>query len=115
VFQCADLLEGIAPGSFDIVVSNPPYVGLAEEDQVQLEVRKFEPKNAVFAGPSGVEVIRRLIPQAEGALKPEGRLIFEISGTIAEAVRELLVGWDDLRVINDLQSIPRVVSARKPR
>jgi release factor glutamine methyltransferase len=44
---------------FDFIVSNPPYVGESEEDQVQLEVRKFEPRNAVFAGPTGLEVIAR--------------------------------------------------------
>jgi len=114
LFHHADLLAGVPAGTFDIVVSNPPYVGLSEEDQVQIEVRKFEPKSAVFAGQTGVEVIKRLLPQAEAALKPEGRLIFEISGTIADAVRELLVGWNDFEVVADLQGIPRVVCARKP-
>ena len=59
-FHQTDLLPGLE-GSFDFVVSNPPYVGESEEDQVQLEVRKFEPRNAVFAGPTGLEVIERLI------------------------------------------------------
>src|SRR5208337_1889217 len=80
-FHQADLLDGFSPASFDIVVSNPPYVGESEEDSVQLEVRKFEPRNAVFAGPTGVEVIGRLIPQAHAALRPGGWLVFEISGT----------------------------------
>ena len=57
-----DLLQGLEPGTFDFVVSNPPYVGESEEDQVQLEVRKFEPRKAVFAGPTGLEVIERLHP-----------------------------------------------------
>src|SRR5262249_38640908 len=57
-FQNADLIEGLSD-SFDLVVSNPPYVGESEEDQVQLEVRKFEPRTAVFAGPNGTEVIAR--------------------------------------------------------
>jgi release factor glutamine methyltransferase len=113
-FHQTDLLEGLEPG-FDILVSNPPYVGESEEDQVQLEVRKFEPRSAVFAGPTGVEVIARLIPQAHAALRPGGWLILEISGTIAAAVRLLLDTWEDLRIIPDLQSIPRVVQARKPR
>jgi hypothetical protein len=47
-------------------------------------------------------------------LRPGGWLIFEISGTIADQVRPLLKGWEDVRVIVDLQSIPRVVQARKP-
>jgi len=111
-FHETDLLQGLEPGSFDFVVSNPPYVGESEEDQVQLEVRKFEPRLAVFAGATGLEVILRLIPQARRALKPGGWLVMEISGTIADGVRGLFDGWDDVQVTNDLQGIPRVVSAR---
>ena len=113
-FHLADLLGGFPPDSFDIVVSNPPYVGASEEGSVQLEVRKFEPRNAVFAGPTGVEVIERLIPQARETLRPGGWLVFEISGTIAEAARRQLAGWTDVGLTNDLQGIARVASARKP-
>ena len=63
-FHHTDLLQGFEPASFDFIVSNPPYVGESEEDQVQLEVRKFEPRNAVFAGPTGLEIIARLIPRS---------------------------------------------------
>jgi release factor glutamine methyltransferase len=111
-FHEADLLQGIG-ADFDFVVSNPPYVSESEEDQVQLEVRKFEPRNAVFAGPTGVEVIARLIPQAHAALRPGGWLVMEISGRIADSVRQLLKRWDDVAITNDLQNIPRVVRARK--
>jgi release factor glutamine methyltransferase len=113
-FHRGDLLDGLA-APFDFVVSNAPYVGESEEDQVQMEVRKFEPRNAVFAGPTGLEVIARLIPQAHAALRPGGWLILEISGTIADRVEELLFGWEELRIIPDLQDIPRVARARKPR
>ena len=113
-FHQADLLAGLAPNSFDFVVSNPPYVGESEEDQVQLEVRKFEPRNAVFAGPTGLEVIQRLIPQAEAGLKPGGWLVMEISGTIAAGVQRLLHSWNNVQLAHDLQGIPRVASARKP-
>lgn len=113
VFRQADLLDGVPPGSLDFVVSNPPYVGESEEEQVQLEVRKHEPRNAVFAGMTGVETIERLVPQAEVALRPGGWLIMEISGTIVDGVTRLLKGWDELRITNDLQGIPRVVSARR--
>jgi len=111
-FHETDLLAGFPPQSFDFVLSNPPYVGSSEEDQVQLEVRKFEPRNAVFAGPTGLEVIERLIPQAHDALRPGGWLIFEISGTIASGVRELLNNWEEVAVRDDLQGIPRVAIAR---
>jgi release factor glutamine methyltransferase len=112
-FHRADLLEGFPPASFDFVVSNPPYVGESEEDSVQLEVRKFEPRNAVFAGPTGLEVIDRLIPQARTVLRPSGRLVFEISGTIANRVRHLLSDWNEVEIRNDLQGIARVATARK--
>lgn len=112
-FHEADLLDGLAPSSYDIVVSNPPYVGESEEDTVQLEVRKFEPRNAVFAGHTGTEVIERLISQAHTVLKPGGWLVMEISGTIVEQVRELLGEWKDVQITNDLQGIPRVASGWK--
>jgi release factor glutamine methyltransferase len=112
-FREADLLTGVDNDSFDFIVSNPPYVGESEEDQVQLEVRKFEPRNAVFAGPTGVEVIARLIPQAHAALRVGGWLVMEISGTIVEATKQLLTGWEEIQIVTDLQGIPRVVAARK--
>ena len=111
-FHCTDLLQGLDLGAFDFVVSNPPYVGESEDDQVQLEVRKHEPHNAVFAGVTGLEVIERLIPQAHESLKPGGWLVMEISGTVAERVRGLLAEWNEVEITNDLQGIPRVVSAR---
>jgi release factor glutamine methyltransferase len=112
-FHQADLLAGFDLRDFDFVVSNPPYVGESEEDQVQLEVRKFEPRKAVFAGHEGTEVIARLIPQAESALRTGGWLVLEVSGSIAGRVQRLLGAWDEVRAIPDLQSIPRIVQARK--
>lgn len=114
-FHQGDLVQGLPSSSFDFVVSNPPYVGESEADQVQLEVRKFEPRNAVFAGPTGTEIIQRLIPEAKAALKPDGWLIVEISGTIADKIKTLLTGWRDLQLHDDLQRIPRVIAARNSR
>jgi release factor glutamine methyltransferase len=114
-FHQADLFAGLNLKGLDFVVSNPPYVGESEADQVQLEVRKFEPRNAVFAGSTGIEVIGRLLPQARTALRAGGWLVLEISGTIASRVQNLLDGWDEIRIIPDLQGIPRVAQARKPR
>ena len=113
-FHQTDLLGELPHGEFDFVVSNPPYVGESEEDTVRLEVRKFEPRNAVFAGPTGLEVIERLIPQAREALRPGGWLVFEISGTIADGARRLLSGWANVEITNDLQGIARVATARRP-
>lgn len=112
-FHQGDLLEGLI-GEFDILVSNPPYVGESEEDQVQLEVRQFEPQNAVFAGPVGTEVIEKLIREAQRTLRRGGWIVFEISGTIADKARNLLKDWEAVEIAPDLQSIPRVIQARKP-
>jgi release factor glutamine methyltransferase len=113
-FHDINLLQGMEKESFDFIVSNPPYVGESEEDQVQLEVRKFEPRSAVFAGPTGLEVIARLIPQARAVLKGGGWLLLEISGTIATGVESLLEDWEQVRMNADLQGIPRIALARKP-
>jgi len=111
-FRETHLLDGLPSNHFDFVVSNPPYVGESEEDQVQLEVRKFEPRNAVIAGPTGLEVIAQLVPAARRVLKPGGFLVMEISGTVADGVRGLLSDWCQVDITRDLQGIARVASAR---
>ena len=100
---------------FDFVVSNPPYVGNDEADKVQRSVFEFEPRMAVFAGESGLDVIGPLIEQAHAALKPGGWLAMEIGYSMRDMVLELVSPtlWDDIRVVPDLQGIPRVVAARK--
>jgi release factor glutamine methyltransferase len=113
-FHDTNLLGGLETAAYDFVVSNPPYVGESEEDEVQLEVRKFEPRNAVFAGPTGLEIIENLIPAAKAALRPGGYLVMEISGAIAQSVLRLLESWNEVKLTNDLQNIPRIISARKP-
>jgi release factor glutamine methyltransferase len=111
-FHETNLLEGL-PAIFDLVVSNPPYVGESEEDQVQLEVRKFEPRTAIFAGPTGFEVIERLLPQAQARMRPGGWLVLEISGAIAVELRRRLEDWEEVAITHDLQGLPRVAAARK--
>jgi len=113
-FRCADLLEAETQ-PFDFIVSNPPYVGLNEQDKVQREVREHEPKVAVFAGDEGLSIYRRLIPQAHALLRPDGWLLMEIGYSMEEKVRALLAlhSWSETRTIPDLQGIPRVLLARK--
>jgi release factor glutamine methyltransferase len=110
----SDLLAAYPQGTFDFVVSNPPYVGELEADKVQKQVREYEPRIAVFSGEQGLDVYRRLIPQARAALKPGGWLVVEIGFSTEASVKELLTGWEDVRVTPDLQGIPRVIAARKP-
>lgn len=112
-FHIADLLAGFPEEFADIVVSNPPYVGETEADQVQAQVRRFEPHMAVFGGNVGTEIIDRIIQQAKRVLKPNGWLLMEIGYTQSARVEELLSGWQDVHFVSDLQGIPRVAAARK--
>ncbi len=113
IFHQSDLLAGAPAAAYDFVVSNPPYVPESEPEQAQREVREFEPKMAVFAGENGLEVYRRLAPQARAALKPSGWLVVEIGHSLAAAVHELVKDWAEVRVTPDLQGFPRVVAARR--
>lgn len=116
-FHETNLLAALAgqSESFDLVLSNPPYVGLSEREKVQREVREHEPAIAVFGGEHGLDIYRRLIPEAHAALKPGGHLLIEIGYSIEPPVRGLLAleHWENVRAIPDLQGIPRVVIARK--
>ncbi|HEY1526286.1 MAG TPA: peptide chain release factor N(5)-glutamine methyltransferase [Candidatus Angelobacter sp.] len=113
LFRRSDLLAVYAGESFDFVISNPPYVGEADADKVQKQVREFEPKIAVFSDHEGMDIYRRLIPQAHDALRAGGWFVAEIGYSEEERVRELLAGWSDIQVTADLQGIPRVVAACK--
>ena len=114
-FLESDLLSAVATeGSFDAVVSNPPYVPVGDRKTLHPEVRDFEPAGALFAGADGLDIYRRLVPQAHASLKREGLLAMEIGHGQSEAMRVLLACWKDVRFVDDLEQIPRVVLARKP-
>lgn len=113
LFRKSDLLEIYTGEQFDFVVSNPPYVGEAEADKVQKQVREFEPRIAVFSGEQGIDIYRRLVPQAFDRLRSGGWLVMEIGFSTEAQVKELLAGWSEVQTTADLQGIPRVVAARK--
>jgi len=99
---------------FDAIVSNPPYVPDSDRPTLHPQVRDHEPAAALFAGADGLAIYRRLIPQARAALVPNGLLALEIGHDQRDAVATLLSGWNSVRFIDDLQSIPRVALARRP-
>jgi release factor glutamine methyltransferase len=98
---------------FSAVVSNPPYVPAGDAAEMQPEVRDFEPHSALFAGDDGLDVYRRLIPQARSALTPGGLLAMELGFGQRDALAELLTEWKDVRFIDDYAGIPRVVLATR--
>jgi release factor glutamine methyltransferase len=116
-FIQSDLLAALSPDEppFDLIVSNPPYVPTGDRAGLHPQVRDHEPASALFAGPDGLDIYRRLIPQARAALRPDGLLALEIGHNQREAIASLLSGWNQLRFLDDLQQIPRVAIARKPQ
>ena len=111
----ADLLHSVAPGSFDAVVSNPPYIPLGDALTLQREVVAHEPHTALFAGDDGLDAYRRLIPQAHTALRPHGLLAMEFGFGQRDALAALLASWDNIRFLDDYAGIPRVVLAERAR
>jgi release factor glutamine methyltransferase len=113
VLRQSDLLSAFSESKqFDFIVCNPPYVSEMKPETVQKQVREFEPRMAVFSGPTGLEIYERLISQARQRLAPGGWLVVEIGYSIENDVRALLAGWSEIRVKPDLQGIPRVIAAR---
>jgi len=114
-FLHGDLLAPVAGEHFDIVVSNPPYVPERDRASLAVEVREFEPAQALFAGQDGLEIYRRLIPAAFAALAPGGFVVLEIGFGQRDAVGALFEepGFAEVEFTDDLQGIPRVASAKR--
>ena len=109
----SDLFENIT-GSFDVIVSNPPYVTDAEYEELMPEVKEFEPKLALTAGPEGLDIYRRIANDAPSYLRHGGYLLLEIGYLQAESVRSLLEDdFEDIKVVKDLAGLDRVVSCRR--
>ena len=111
-FLQSNLLAALDGADFDVVVSNPPYI--AEGEVLEPQVSDYEPHPALYAGPTGLEVYERLIPEARKVLKPGGWLLLEIGFGQQPAVEALLRGWRSVSVVHDLQGIPRVLRAQTP-
>ncbi len=112
-FVQSDLLSALANDPpYDAIVSNPPYIPTADAPALHPQVRDHEPADALFAGPTGLEVYERLIPQAAALLQPGGVLALEIGHGQRQAVTTLLTHWSKVVILEDLQQIPRIVLAR---
>jgi len=113
-FHQSDLLDELPNLTFDVIASNPPYIPTSDRPTLHPQVRDFEPPTALFAGPEGLDIYRRLIPQALKALNPNGLLAIEIGHGQQPAIATLLKNWQEVTFLNDLQHIPRVALARRP-
>ncbi len=113
-FLQSDLLSAVSDGPFDAIVSNPPYVPESDRAALHPQVRDHEPATALFAGPAGLDIYRRLIPQAYVALAPNGLFALEIGHGQSGDLAKLLDEWQEVTFLNDLQHIPRVAVGRRP-
>ena len=114
-FLLSDCFASVSQQTFDLIVSNPPYVAEDAVATLQREVRDFEPRVALTAGADGLDVIRRLINDAKNYLTAGGHLVFEIGFDQHTAVGELIDSqvWELLDVHQDLQGIPRTVALKR--
>lgn len=113
-FAVCDVASAMGAAGLDLLVSNPPYIPLEEEHGLQREIRDYEPRVALFPGPTGLEMYERLSMDAPRLLKPGGRLMAEIGYRQEAGVRALLAGpaWREVETVHDLAGLPRVIAAR---
>lgn len=115
----SNLLQSLSEeeqGSFDLLISNPPYIPTAVLQGLNREVTDFEPRLALDGGEDGLDLVRILLQQAPNALKPQGVLALELfeghldkAATLAKAT-----GFEEVRIANDLTNRPRVLIAHAP-
>ena len=109
----SDVFESVTENTFDLIVSNPPYVPLAQYDGLQPEVRDHDPRVALTDGSTGFTIIERITFGAPGFLRPTGRLLMEIGFGQHQQVDSFFdrKQWMSVNFIDDLQGIPRTVEA----
>jgi release factor glutamine methyltransferase len=119
-FIHANLLEGISSSAaaaprFDLIASNPPYIGRREGPTLQREVRDHEPEVALYGGEEGYELYAALVTQAAARLVAGGIVVFELGHDSLPAVQPLFEtpDWTHVGVTNDLAGIPRVIAAER--
>jgi len=118
-FIQGDLASGLLPNDgasgieiFDVVVSNPPYIPIGELDILQTEVRDYEPRLALDGGVDGMDLYRRLLPQAHALLLPNGGLFLEIGPRGVMALVQY-AGFRDVRIWQDYAGLDRMITATK--
>ncbi|MXZ13194.1 MAG: peptide chain release factor N(5)-glutamine methyltransferase [Candidatus Dadabacteria bacterium] len=112
-FVNSDLLGCFAKSSFDIIISNPPYVSQAQYESLSREIRCYEPRSALVGGEDGLAYIRKITAGATRALREGGFLLLEIGAGQAQSVEGIVRenGFSDIRFETDIGDIRRVVKA----
>lgn len=112
-WQCSNWFEGIS-GSFDLIVSNPPYISAAAYENLAPELQRFEPKCALTSGGDGLQAYRDIAAVAQNYLTPNGLLLFEIGFDQGKSVEQILdqAGWSSVSRFQDLAGKDRVIAAK---
>ena len=105
---------GSVKGLFDLIISNPPYIGLAEQDELSDEVIKYDPEIALFAGRDGLEAYKRIIPNLAKFLNPDGLVVLETGASQSNQVKNMMnaVGFINAKIVKDLSGKDRLVVAK---
>ncbi|HJQ70755.1 MAG TPA: peptide chain release factor N(5)-glutamine methyltransferase [Blastocatellia bacterium] len=117
-FLEGDMLAPLAgrglEGAADFIASNPPYIPTRDSHLLQREL-DWEPREALFGGPEGLDSYARLLADGHGYVKPGGYLVCEIGYTQLDRIREMIDAavWGDVIVKDDLQGIPRTLAIKK--
>lgn len=98
-------------GEFDVIASNPPYIPTADIETLDVSVRDNEPRLAIDGGKDGLDFYRAIIEKWRGALRPYGKLMFEVGVGQADTVLRMMRanGFGDIQILEDTNGIPRVV------
>lgn len=112
--KISDVFEVLQNEKFDLIISNPPYIPSEEIENLQAEVRDFEPIIALTDGDDGLSIIEKIIVESPKFLNKEGFLLLEIGFGQADKVREIFEPeiWRVVEILPDLQGIPRMVKAQ---
>jgi len=112
-FLKSDWFEAVK-GSFDLIISNPPYIGLIEKDEISTEVIKYDPEIALFAGHDGLDAYKKIIPNLAKFLNPDGFVVLEIGASQSNQVKNMMnvVGLINTQIVKDLSGNDRLVAAK---
>jgi release factor glutamine methyltransferase len=112
----APLIPQLDTNKFDLIVSNPPYVSSAEYENLDKNVKDYEPRIALFAGVDGLDIYRRIIERVDDFLKPDAALIMEIGYAQGPAIKEMLEKagiFSEIKIEKDFSNNDRIVTAKK--
>ena len=115
ILRKSDVYSKIRPiEKFNLIISNPPYIPIKERENLQNEVKNFDPELALFApDEKGIEFYKRIVEGAPNCLKPKGFIAFELGINQAQLVKELLEkDFKNIEIIKDLAGIERVITAQ---